>query len=193
MLKRENVPATFFVVGKMAVRYPDLVRAIAADGHTLGNHSFRHANLLHSRPADLLTEWQACQDAVESITGKRMKFCRPPGGDYDSDVLAAAQKVGLITVLWTQNSHDYLSPGMGEIKSRVLGHVSNGSIILMHDGVEQTIEVLPEIIHELKQRGFRFVTVEELWDHRQARLEPKGRVQPASRKPAPRGAVRVAM
>ncbi len=194
VLKREGVPATFFVVGKMVVRYPDLARAIAADGHTLANHSFRHANLERARPDDLLTEWQACQDAVETITGKRMKFCRPPGGDYNGEVVAAAQKLGLLTVLWTQNSHDYLSPGAAEIKSRVLEHVANGSIILMHDGVDQTIEVLPEIIRDLKQRGFHFVTVDELWQHSQ-RPEPRGshNVQPASRRPTPRAGVRVAV
>lgn len=169
ILKRENVKATFFVVGKMAEQYPDLIRAEDAAGHVVGNHTYHHVNLTKIPVDEIATEWQACQDVVKSITGDRMRFCRPPGGDYDAEVIAAAMELGLTTVLWTDDPGDYASPGDKVIDHRVLRRISDGGIILLHDGVQQTIDILPDLIATLKRRGFRFATVEEL----------KGRVSPA--------------
>jgi len=99
---------------------------------------------------------------VKSITGETMRFCRPPGGDYDDAVIRAAMDIGLFTVLWTDDPGDYASPGDAKIEKRVLDRIGNGGIILIHDGVQQTIDVLPQIIEHLKGRGFRFVTVAEM-------------------------------
>jgi peptidoglycan/xylan/chitin deacetylase (PgdA/CDA1 family) len=99
---------------------------------------------------------------VKSITGEAPRFCRPPGGDYDVVVMRAAEAQGLTTVLWTDDPGDYASPGDAKIETRVLDHIGNGGIILIHDGVQQTVDVLPQIVEHLKRRGFRFVTVAEM-------------------------------
>jgi peptidoglycan/xylan/chitin deacetylase (PgdA/CDA1 family) len=162
ILQRYHVRATFFVVGKMAEQYPDLVRAERAGGHVIGNHTYHHVNLTKIPDDEIAPEWQACEDVVKAITGDTMRFCRPPGGDYDRVVILAATDLGLTTVLWTDDPGDYASPGEKTIERRVLGAIGNGGIILLHDGVQQTIGVLPQIIEGLRRRGLRFETVDTM-------------------------------
>jgi len=162
ILERYNVKATFFVVGKMVERAPALVAAERKAGHLIGNHTYHHVNLTNIPIQEAVIEWQACQDAVKSITGESMHYCRPPGGDYNHDVILAAQDLALTTVLWTDDPGDYASPGDKVIETRLLDSIGNGGIILIHDGVQQTIDVLPQIIERLRVRGFRFVTAAEM-------------------------------
>ena len=162
ILKRYGVKATFFVVGEMAEKYPEQIRAEQAAGHVVGNHTYHHVNLTKIPLSEVATEWQACQDVVKSITGETMHFCRPPGGDYDNDVITAAMTTGLATVLWTDDPGDYASPGDKVIETRVLDRISDGGIVLVHDGVQQTIDVLPQIIEACQKKGFRFVTVAKM-------------------------------
>lgn len=162
ILDKEQVKATFFVIGKMVERNPDLARAIVAGGHTLGNHTFSHVTLTKIPLLDIATEYQANNDVVQRVTGVKMRFCRPPGGDYDSHVIDAANALGLTTVLWTDDPGDYAQPGDPVVLKRTLSRLSNGGIILLHDGVEQTLDVLPKIIASARARGFRFVSLDEL-------------------------------
>jgi peptidoglycan/xylan/chitin deacetylase (PgdA/CDA1 family) len=169
ILRKNKVKATFFVVGEMAAKYPELIRAEQAAGHVIGNHTYHHLNLTKIPVSGVLAEWQACEDVVKQITGETMRFDRPPGGDYNDAVIRAAMQLGLTTVLWTDNPGDYASPGDTVIQRRVFGRARNGGIILLHDGVQQTVDVLPEIIQRLKSRGYRFVTVAEMRAQRTAR------------------------
>lgn len=164
ILRKYHVKATFFVVGEMAAKQPELIRAEAADGHVVGNHTYHHVNLTKIPDSSIPIEWQAAQDVIKGITGKSMRFCRPPGGDYDGEVMKDATDLGLVTVLWTDDPGDYASPGDKAIKRRVLSRIDDGGIILIHDGIQQTIDVLPQIIENLKKRGFRFVTVSEMYN-----------------------------
>lgn len=162
ILKKYNVKATFFVVGMMAERNPDLVRLELKEGHLIGNHTYHHVNLTRIPDSEIPVEWQACTDVLKSILGRSIGFARPPGGDYDSIVIKAAMSRGLTTVLWTDDPGDYASPGDKVIATRVLDRVSNGGIILLHDGIQQTVDVLPQIIQTLKKKGFKFVTVDKM-------------------------------
>ena len=162
LLKQEDVKATFFVVGKMVEKNPQLLKQIAADGHMIGNHTFSHVTLTKIPMNEVRAEYEACNDVVEDVTGQRMRFCRPPGGDYDRQVVRAATEQGLTTVLWTDDPGDYANPGTHVIEAKTLKRLSNGGIILLHDGIQQTLDVLPQIIHYAKSQGYRFVTVDEL-------------------------------
>ena len=163
ILKKENVKATFFVIGFMAERYPDLIKSEFAEGHQIANHTFSHVTLTHLPLDEIRTEYRACDDVIQKITGHRPAYCRPPGGDYDSQVVKGASDESLVTVLWTDDPGDYASPGTGLIESSTLRSLSNGGIVLLHDGTAQTLQVLPQIIDHAKKEGFRFVTVDELY------------------------------
>lgn len=171
VLRAEHVRASFFVVGKMAERNPELLREEAADGHLIANHTFSHVTMTRIPENLMRTEYQAGNDAIQKITGERPRFCRPPGGDFDPEVIRAAQATGLTTVMWTDDPGDYASPGTEVIEKRTLDSLRNGGIILLHDGIQQTIDVLPDIIRDAHKLGYRFVTVDELM-HSNAERRP---------------------
>jgi len=162
ILAREKVPATFFVIGEMADRAPDLVRAEVKAGHSVGNHTYHHVNLTKILEPDIATEIKACGEAVQRITGQTPRLFRPPGGDYDTGVATTSEGLGYTIVLWTDDPGDYLSPGDQVILQRTLQRAGNGGIILIHDGVQQTVNILPQLIHTLKQRGYEFVTIDTM-------------------------------
>jgi peptidoglycan/xylan/chitin deacetylase (PgdA/CDA1 family) len=162
VLKDHGVKATFFVVGEMAEKYPDLIKAEVADGHLVGNHTYHHVNLTKIPETNVATEIAACDDVLKGITGESAHFFRPPGGDWNKPVVEAAEALGYTMVLWTDDPGDYASPGGYKIEVRTLDTATNGGIILLHDGVQETIDVLPQIIDTLKGKGFEFVTVGQM-------------------------------
>ncbi len=170
ILKQYDVKATFFVVGEKAEVAPDLIRAEVAGGHSVGNHTYHHVSLTKIPEEYVATEIKACGEVLKKITGKPAHLFRPPGGDYDQQVSMDAEALGYTTVLWTDDPGDYASPGDKVIKTRLLDKVNNGGIILIHDGVQQTIDVLPSILSYLKSKGYTFVTVDKMMKDSGARF-----------------------
>lgn len=166
ILRDYHVPATFFLVGQMAEQHPSLVRAEAEAGHSIANHTYHHLSLPKIPEDAAATEIKACGEVLRSITGKAPRLFRPPGGEYNDATAEATEALGYRMILWTDDPGDYTSPGTDVITRRTLERASNGGIILLHDGIEQTIQVLPEIIQTLKARGFQFVTVDEMLERK---------------------------
>jgi len=162
ILKEANVPATFFMIGHMANSYPDMVKLAASNGFEIGNHTYSHVTLTKLTDEQADTEYRATNDILKKLTGKNPRYCRPPGGDYDLNVLEAAYGEGLTTVLWTDDPGDYTNPGDQILLETETAKVSAGGIILLHDGSQDTIDTLPKFIASCKRRGFRFVTLDEL-------------------------------
>jgi polysaccharide deacetylase family sporulation protein PdaB len=166
ILKQYNAKATFFVVGERARQYPELIRDEVAAGHNVGNHTYHHVDLTKIPSEYVAAEMKACGSVIRHITGKAPHLFRPPGGNYDRQVASVADVLGYTMVLWSNDPGDYASPGGKVIESRVLGNIRNGSIVLIHDGIEQTIEVLPRILKTLDERGYDFVTIDEMLQDR---------------------------
>ena len=162
ILQREGAPATFFVIGKQVERYPVVTQEIDANGFTLGNHTYSHVNLKKISLTEVETEYAATNDVVRDLVGHGMNFCRPPGGDCNLKVEQGAAAVGLKTVLWTDDPVDYTMPGEQAILDYTLSHLSDGGIILLHDGVDQTVKILPKLIDEIRARGYKIVPLADL-------------------------------
>ncbi len=162
ILKAANVPATFFMIGHMAQAYPSLVKLAYDNGFEIGNHTYSHVTLTKITDEQADTEYRAASDVIKKITGKNPRYCRPPGGDVDLNVLEAAQDEGLTTVFWTDDPGDYSNPGDTILLETETAKLSPGGIILLHDGSQDTIDTLAEFIASCKRRGFRFVTLDEL-------------------------------
>lgn len=160
ILKSENVRATFFVVGFMAEKYPDLLRAIKDGGHEIGNHTYSHVTLTKIPLNQVLTEYRANNDVIFRITGLTAKYCRPPGGDFNGDVLKNSLSLGLTTVLWTDDPGDYSNPGDDVLYDREVSRLDPGAIILLHDGSQNTLDTLQKFIRTAKRRGYKFVTLD---------------------------------
>jgi peptidoglycan-N-acetylglucosamine deacetylase len=162
VLKDEGVPATFFVVGKMAVRYPGIVREIARQGHEVANHTFSHPNIAHLDKKTLLTELDQTRAVIQKLTGRDTLLYRPPGGNYSRQSLKVASQAGYHMILWTVLTKDVNGASVPTMKRHILNSVSDGAIVLMHSGMPNTVEMLPDVIEDLRQQGYHFVTVSEL-------------------------------
>jgi len=163
LLRAENVKATFFVVGQMARKYPHLVRAEAAEGHEIGNHTFRHVNMTKVTPEVLKRELIETDGVLKAILGHGANLLRPPGGQYNAQTVEVARSVGYTTVLWTDDPGDYDKKISAElILRRTIRDASPGGIILLHDGPESTMAILPRLIRYLRAQGYTFVTCGQL-------------------------------
>ena len=162
ILRRTHTPATFFVVGKQVEKNPALVQLEVAEGHEVGNHTYDHVNLTLIPPELIAYELDQCDAAIKKATGSSARFFRPPGGDYNGDVIRDAARRGYITTLWTNDPGDFQKPPPDIILRRSLEHLENGAIILMHDGIPQTLQILPQFIEEARRRGYQFVTISQL-------------------------------
>lgn len=165
LLKRLDVPATFFVVGWKVDQAPWVLPFILRNGDEIGNHTYHHFDLKLAPPALTATEISLCNDAVWRACGIRPRFFRPSGGQYDPAVLREAASQRMITTLWTDDPADYVKPGAKVIESRLLSHIHPGAIILLHDGIEQTYSILPDFVARMKRDGYHFVTMSELAQH----------------------------
>ncbi|MEV4630293.1 polysaccharide deacetylase family protein [Micromonospora sp. NPDC049523] len=156
-LERHRVRATFCLVGELAAAYPELVRAIAAAGHTLCNHSWSHDPVLGRRTkaairADLTRTNEAIRAAVPQA---RIAYYRQPYGYWTTGAVATAWELGMTSVHWDVDSKDYDRPGAGSIASNVTAGVTAGSIVLMHDAGgnrQQTVSALRTILPNLVRR-----------------------------------------
>lgn len=162
-LRRLKVRATFFVVGKNVDRYPYLVRQMVQDGHEVENHTYHHLRLSQLPLGIAQEEIMAGAEAIWRVTGRVPRFVRPPGGMVNHSVRQIAQIDGYVTVMWTADPADYERPDTETLRQRLFASIRPGSIILLHEKVPQTVEVLPEFVREARKRGYRFVTVEEMW------------------------------
>jgi len=174
MLKEQGVPATFFVVGKMAVRYPDIVREIARQGHEVANHTFSHPNLAHIDSKTLLNELGQTRRIIRELTGKDTLLYRPPGGDFSRRSLKTASQAGYHMILWTVLTKDVNGASVPVMQRHILNGASDGAIVLMHSGIPNTVEMLPHVIEELRREGYHFVTVSQLlgFDHTSGGFQP---------------------
>lgn len=163
VLKRYNVRSSFFVVGSNAASAPDLIRRTVAEGHLVANHSQYHTNLTKLPPENTHIEWDMCQETIHTITGEYPAYCRPPGGQYNEHVLELAAKRNLVPVFWTVNPGDYgAKDSAAELARKVVRQIHPGAIVLLHIGVAPTVEALPAIIEGIRNRGYSFVTVDQL-------------------------------
>lgn len=170
VLKEHHIPATFFVIGQNAAKYPDLLRRIVAEGHQLGNHTYNHVDLLKLDRQGIITEIEKTNAVITDAVGYPPHVMRPPHGFRDAVVMDAMAEYKLKVIEWSVASRDWVNPGAEVIAERTLGKVQNGSVILLHDGDgiaaalprEQTVAATRMIIDKLLAQGYTFVTVDEI-------------------------------
>lgn len=165
ILQKYGVKATFFCIGQSIVAHPDIVKEAYAAGHLIANHSWSHTNMSALSRPRIISEIARTSEAIEQVIGVKPSFFRPPYGAFNSQVLKQADRFGLTTIIWDVRATDWSRPGVDLISGRILSRSTHGSIILLHDGRgdrSQTVAALPAIIEGLQQRGFSFVTLEQM-------------------------------
>ena len=157
-LKERNVKAMFFLIGENIVGREHIVRRMAEGGHIIGNHTFHHVQL------NCLNEEVACQEItstnelIESIINKPIEFIRPPFGAWSSK---KSCPVELFTILWNIDPLDWKDQNTDLIVQRVLSEVKDGSVILLHDVYDTSVEAALRIIDALQAEGYEFVTADQ--------------------------------
>jgi peptidoglycan-N-acetylglucosamine deacetylase len=143
LLGQRNVKATFFLVGSYAHREPALVRQIVDEGHLIGNHSWSHPNLALTGAARVREELRKTSDALEQITGRAIRYFRPPFGARRPAVLRAARQESMMPVMWNAMTDDWKEPSEELITRRLIHKIDRltsrgyaGNIVL-HDGSHQ--------------------------------------------------------
>jgi peptidoglycan/xylan/chitin deacetylase (PgdA/CDA1 family) len=158
-LKKRGVKATFFVLGEEVENYPDILQAIYDDGHLIGIHSYQHVNFTEIGDTAALDQIERTQEAIYTVTGEYAGYIRPPYGCWRKEL---DTKIPLIEVLWDIDPMDWATNDADTVVQRIETHVEDGSIILLHDASESTVQAAFRTIDLLQGQGYQFVTVETL-------------------------------
>lgn len=166
-LKRHNAPAAFFVVGHMVESAPDIVRRMAAEGHTVGNHTYHHPDMSAiADRASFQKELDALATLYQETTGQELsRFYRPPQGKYSEKNLKMAQELGYQTVFWSLAYVDWYAddqPTAEQAYAKLLPRIHNGAIVLLHSTSSTNAAILDELLTKWEDMGYRFAPLSEL-------------------------------
>ncbi|MEH1768617.1 polysaccharide deacetylase family protein [Nostoc sp.] len=166
ILKKNDIKATFFMIGEMVKYFPQIAKQVAADGHVIGNHTWHH----WYRRMDVATaasEIDRTAEIIYKTTGEKTTLFRPPGGFLNNGLAEYAKNEKYAVMMWSEESGDAerRSPQVPMLIKNVLKYAKPGAIVLMHDGGgnrSKSVKALPEMIAGLKSQGYRFVTIPQL-------------------------------
>ncbi|MCX4736300.1 polysaccharide deacetylase family protein [Streptomyces sp. NBC_01363] len=157
-LREHDVRAMFFLCGEMANDNQDLVRAIADDGHTIGNHSWNHPLVTRLSRAGVRAELEPTSEVIERITGAAPLWYRAPYGAWNRNSFEIAADMGMEPMAWTVDTLDWTEPGVGTIVRRVREGAAPGVVVLSHDAGgdrSQSVAALRRYLPELLDDGYR--------------------------------------
>jgi peptidoglycan/xylan/chitin deacetylase (PgdA/CDA1 family) len=162
ILKTEGVAATFFVVGREAGNHPEIVRRIVDEGHTLGHHTFTHGDPSRMCSRELLEEVRETQSVLTRIAGVSSSLFRPPHGKLTAAKLWRLWGSGQTIVLWNVDPKDYACRDANDLRIWFQQHpLDGGDVLLLHDNQPHAIDMLPDLIRDVRRRGLAFTTPRE--------------------------------
>lgn len=171
-LKKEGVKATFFMIGEHVAQYPQIAKRVAAEGHEIGNHSYKHNVLIYYKKDEVKKEIETTENIIKRVTGQAPRYFRPPKSWLSKREKRKIKEMGYEIVLWSLNSKDWVTFDDKYMVRYLLKHIQPGDIILFHDaggvfGIEngnrsETVKTIPNLVEKLKERGYRFATISEL-------------------------------
>lgn len=152
-----GIQATFFLVGRNAARFPELVRRIADGGHALGGHTFDHREIVSLAPAELEREMETCRRAIQDASQVDTRLFRPPRGRMNLASVRRVTALGYRTVHWTRTYSDYQRDGTAALTRRMMQQAAQPrDIVLLHDHNPHTIEALATMVPHWKSQGLGF-------------------------------------
>lgn len=166
VLKKEKVPATFFITGHYLNSAPDLVKRMAEEGHIIGNHSWGHPDFTRISDAKIKEELEKVRVKTMELTGQKdMIFLRPPRGIFSERTLKVSRDLGYIHVLWSLAFVDWhvdQQKGWKYSYDEITSQIHPGAVILLHTVSKDNADALEKAIQELKSRGYSFGTLNDL-------------------------------
>lgn len=171
VLKEKKVRATFFVIGKRAEKYSDVMNRIVSENHLAGNHTWNHPNIMKlplDKTKEEILKTEQLLKSQYNVSDDKLKIFRSPYGSLDPERVEFIGKMGYKIISWNVDSLDWKGLSAAEVKTNILENVTKGSIILQHsaggegEDLSGTVKALPEIIEVLKKEGYKFVTIDEI-------------------------------
>ncbi|MDQ0271568.1 delta-lactam-biosynthetic de-N-acetylase [Cytobacillus purgationiresistens] len=166
VLKKEQVPAAFFITGHYLKTAPDLVKRMAAEGHTIGNHSWTHPDMTTISNEKTKKELEQVRAETEKLTGiKSMAYLRPPRGIFSEKTLVKAREEGYTHIFWSLAYVDWKTDqqkGWEYAYNNIMKQIHPGSILLLHTVSKDNADALEKAIKDLKKRGYTFKTIDDL-------------------------------
>lgn len=165
-LKKENVPAAFFLLDNIILKNTDLVIRMAEEGHLVCNHTKNHKNLSLSEESEIIENLKALEDIYRECTGRELdKYFRFPEGKYSIDALRHVNNLGYTTVFWSFAYEDWdnnKQPNTDKAIKKILDNTHNGAVMLFHPTSDTNAKILPTLIKEWKRMGYSFGTLNQL-------------------------------
>lgn len=166
VLKKEHVPATFFVTGHYVKTAPDLVKRMVEDGHIIGNHSYHHPDFTTMSKKGIKKELDMLERAVADVsTQKEMTYLRPPRGTFNENTLKWANEFGYVHLFWSVAFKDWETnqqKGWKHAFDQITEQIHPGAILLLHTVSEDNADALEKVIVHLKKSGYTFKSLDEL-------------------------------
>lgn len=163
ILRKKNVTSTFFIMGKHIPNHEAIVKRMSDEGHILGNHSYAHTNFWDFWPAKrIYRDIIQTETLIQTITGSKPMFFRPPYGVINPMVSRAIRKTSYKVIAWSNWSKDTLIREPEILLKRVIRKLTPGDIILMHDNQKITAGILERLIDEIHAKGFRIIPLDQL-------------------------------
>ena len=166
ILEEHKVKGAFFVLGNLIERNPDLVKRMENQGHLVCNHTYTHKDITTLSEDGIKDELEKLENAYKELTQKQIsKYFRPPEGTFDHESLKAVAKLGYKTVFWSFAYADWdnnKQMNAQAAKKKIMDNLHNGEILLLHPTSATNVEILSQIISELKAMGYRFGSLDEL-------------------------------
>lgn len=163
-LKANKVPAAFFVTGPYIKKEQDLIKRMASEGHIVGNHTVNHPSMPDVPDEELKIELENLTQSYFDLTGKEMKFFRPPMGEYSERTLKITNDMGYTNVFWSFAYCDWQvdnQKGTGYAYNQIMDGAHDGAILLLHAVSKDNAEVLDKVIKDLKAQGYTFKSLED--------------------------------
>jgi peptidoglycan/xylan/chitin deacetylase (PgdA/CDA1 family) len=181
VLKKYGAKATFFVLGDNASRNPSLLARAVAEGHELGNHTYKHIKMTGNSTDAVCAEIEKTNAAIVAATGRSPRVMRPPYGATNSQLVNLMyNNYGMKSILWNVDTNDWQRPGVNVVVNRAVNGAKPGSIILLHDIHSSTAAAVEGIVKGLQARGYQLVTVSELIEMGRAAAAPVAPAAPAA-------------
>ncbi len=158
-LRKRHVHASFFLIGQNIDGNEEIVRQMYKDGHLIGNHSQSHMQLTAEHAEDACAQIRRTNEKIKAVTGHEPDYVRPPFGSWSDEL---EELVPMTAVLWNLDPLDWKSQDRASVVAYVKSHVEDGSIILLHDVYEPSVEAALEIVDMLLAEDYNFVTVDEM-------------------------------
>jgi peptidoglycan/xylan/chitin deacetylase (PgdA/CDA1 family) len=164
LLKKYNATAAFFVIGQEAEKHRELLETIHNCGHLIGNHSYSHSNLFPVLPVKkIMSEISKCNAVIESVTGEKCNWFRPPFGVINTGIAKAVKRKGLRVSGWSIRTFDTTKRRRSKILQKVERNLKNGEVILLHDSTEDILWLTEEILKLARARNLKVVSVDKLF------------------------------